>query len=323
MLNSRLVFIFMFLLSILWVSSAQADTGTEGASFLEIPVGARPAAMGSAYSALAADAFAPVWNPAGLGFAPNAEVAGQHLSYLSAIHQESLSYVQPLGTSNSNWRAGFGVSAQYLGSGDVQGSDSLGNANGTFSSHYGAYGLSYGQALGSCLALGVSAKIIEAALSDVSAHAFAADLGSMYRLTDRLTLAGTLTNLGSDVKFLQQPDELPLEFHLGGAYHFSYGTLSTEGIYRKTGFTAARVGAEWNPISALAIRAGYRTDTTRELSALAGFSTGLGLMLWGQELDYAWVPLGELGNTQYFSFVIRWGASDHKNMLPDVEKTLP
>ena len=40
-------------------ASLQASSGTESASFLDIPVGARPAAMGSAYSALATDAYAP------------------------------------------------------------------------------------------------------------------------------------------------------------------------------------------------------------------------------------------------------------------------
>src|SRR5438128_404090 len=56
-------------------------SGTEGASFLEIPVGARPAALGDAYTALATDAYAPLYNPAGLGFSRQTELAGQHISY--------------------------------------------------------------------------------------------------------------------------------------------------------------------------------------------------------------------------------------------------
>ena len=70
--------------------------GTSGASFLDIPVGAGPAALGSAYSALATDAYAPVWNPAGLGSISGNELAGQHLSYLESIHYEFLSFVHPL-----------------------------------------------------------------------------------------------------------------------------------------------------------------------------------------------------------------------------------
>src|ERR1700680_195642 len=56
----------------------RAASGTEGASFLDIPVGGRPAALGSAYSAMATDVYATVWNPAGLGFLRSMEVSGQH-----------------------------------------------------------------------------------------------------------------------------------------------------------------------------------------------------------------------------------------------------
>ena len=63
-------------------SHALASSGTEAASFLDIPVGGRPAALGASYTALASDAYAPVWNPAGLGFLSNTEIAGMHLSYL-------------------------------------------------------------------------------------------------------------------------------------------------------------------------------------------------------------------------------------------------
>src|SRR5437667_2673186 len=77
--------------------SVDASSGTEGASFLDIPVGAGPAALGSAYSALATDAYAPTWNPAGLGPLENNQVAGQHLSYLESIYYEHASFVHPLG----------------------------------------------------------------------------------------------------------------------------------------------------------------------------------------------------------------------------------
>src|SRR5579872_802687 len=71
-----------------FVSPSRASSGTEGASFLDIPVGAGPAALGAAYSALATDAYAPTWNPAGLGFVTDNEFSGQHLSYLESINYE-------------------------------------------------------------------------------------------------------------------------------------------------------------------------------------------------------------------------------------------
>ena len=70
--------------------------------------------MGVAYTAQADDAYAPVYNPGGLGFLPSTQIAGQHLSYLETLHYEFLSAVHPLKGGGA-----LGFAAQYLGSGDI------------------------------------------------------------------------------------------------------------------------------------------------------------------------------------------------------------
>jgi len=47
-----------------------SGVGTNAAAFLEIGVGARAMAMGGAYGAVANDASALYWNPAGIAWAP-------------------------------------------------------------------------------------------------------------------------------------------------------------------------------------------------------------------------------------------------------------
>ena len=295
------------------VAPTQASSGTEGASFLDIPVGAAPAALGSAYSALASDAYAPVWNPAGLGFLGGNEIAGQHLSYLESVNYEFVSFVHPFDAQrHSSIRRGIGVSAQYLGSGDITRTDLDATDspvdNGTFSSHWASYNVSYGQTLGSKLSLGLTGKVINAKIDDVSANAYAADAGALYRYNDKLTLAGTLTNLGSKLKFLSEGDSLPMAFHAGAAYELNSHWLATaEGVYRQSGLGSFHMGGQWRPMEAVSLRVGYKTDTLEGLSALAGFTTGIGIHAWGQEFDYAWAPYGELGNAQYFSLVVRFG----------------
>src|ERR1700761_5544850 len=101
-MNKNIRGIFFVISSLLLPAGAHASVGTEGAAFLEIPVGAGPAAMGSAYSALATDAYAPTWNPAGLGMVDATGVAAQHLSYLDSMNYEYLSVVQPLPESRDN-----------------------------------------------------------------------------------------------------------------------------------------------------------------------------------------------------------------------------
>src|SRR5579859_1599235 len=67
-----------------------AGFGADGADFLRIPVGARPAALGGAYDALAVDPYAAALNPAGLGLAPSAGVATTYLSYLDSASYGAL-----------------------------------------------------------------------------------------------------------------------------------------------------------------------------------------------------------------------------------------
>ena len=311
----KLILLFVFALACtrpLWASSV----GTEGASFLDIPVGAGPAALGSAYSALADDAYAPVWNPGGLGFLDGTQLAAQELVYLQSITYEYGSVAIPLPKSRDCGGAFYcgekslGASIQYLGSGQIAGTTDNDMPTGNFSSHYAAYNLSYGQAfLNDKLGLGVTGKLINAALQDVSANAYAADFGSFYRPSDNLTLAATLMNVGTKLTFINEGDPLPLAFHIGGAYQANADwKLVLEGEYPKTGLASAHMGVEWTPLSMIAVRAGYRTDTLNGLSAVAGLSTGLGLKVWGQELDYAWVPYGDLGDTNYISLVMHFGS---------------
>jgi len=88
-------------------------------------------------------------------------------------------------------------------------------------------------------------------------------------------------------------------------------------VYRKTGLASAHVGGAWRPLESISLRAGYRTDTVKELDPIAGFSAGLGIHLGGQELAYAWVPYGDLGDTQYFSLLVKFGASaeEKRNLI--------
>lgn len=303
-------------------STAHASRGTEGAAFLNIPVGARPAAMGSAYAALADDAYAPVWNPGGLGSVSSLQLAGQHISYLESMRYEFASIAIP-------WRGtkqAFGVSAQYLTSGDIAGTDENGGSIGDYSTHYGAYTLAYGRQWKEGVSFGVAGKAIRASISDVSATAFAADLGGVYRANNHLTYALTLTNLGSRLRFLNDGDALPLTGRAGIAWRaHEQWVLASDVSYRKeAGRADGHLGVEWRPLSAIALRAGYRTETSKELSNVSGVSTGIGLR-WGfAELAYAFLPYGDLGTTQYFSMLLKWGSdpSEKRNLVryPPIRK---
>ncbi len=309
----RAGFVFAFGLYLLARAlPSYGSVGTEGASFLDIPVGARPAALGSSYSALATDAYAPIWNPAGLGFLNSTELAGMHLSYLDTINNEFASFVHPFSPGHA-----IGVSGQYFSPGNSKGTDLSGNPTGDFSGHYAAYSLAYGQSFGESVALGVTGKVIDAQIADVSARAYGFDAGAMYQASRQLRFAAVVANVGTKLNFLDEGDSLPGEFRLGALYTpMEYLNLTAEGVYGFDGLASAHAGIEVMPSQLIAIRAGFRSDTLKNLSGFSGFTTGIGLHLWGQEFDYAWVPLGDLGDTQYFSVVLRFGepAQNQKNL---------
>ena len=68
----------IFLASIL----AQSESGS---IFLLIAPGARAGGMGEAQVAVANDAYASYWNPAGLGFLGGAELAMMHVNWLPGL----------------------------------------------------------------------------------------------------------------------------------------------------------------------------------------------------------------------------------------------
>ncbi len=272
---------------------------------MSIPVGAGPAALGSAYTALATDAYASIWNPAGLGFVEGPQAAAQHLSYLESINYEFFSVAIPIRNGDA-----LGASAQYLGSGSITSLDQSGQNIGSYTDTFGAYSLAYGHAFSDRLSLGITTKLIHVQLNDVHANAFAVDLGSLYKVNRKLNLAVALNNAGSKLTFLSDGDSLPLALHLSAAYApIPHWLFSSEVLIPKGDPAGWHMGIEWRPTSLFSLRTGYRTDTTNDLSALAGFSTGAGINLWGQEFAYAWVPYATLGDTHYFSLLIRFGGS--------------
>ena len=67
----------------------------------------------------------------------------------------------------------------------------------------------------------------------------------------------------------------------------------------------------------ISLRTGYKTETIKGLSPLAGLTVGMGIHVLGQEFAYAWLPYGDLGDTQYFSMLIKFGAreEERKNLI--------
>ena len=259
--------------------------------------------MGSAYSMLAEDAYAPTWNPAGLAFLDSPQLAGMHMMYLESTSYEYGSFVTPLGAGR-----GIGFAMQYFRPGSISGLDVNGNPIGDFNGYYANYTIAFGQSFGKTLGVGFSGNLIRAQIDDISGQAFAGGGGLLFRPNSQWRLAAVLSNAGQKLTLLNTGDSLPLVYRIGAAYHpHPSWTIALEGAQQNKGLTSGHAGVEYETPFGFTFRTGYNTERTRELSALAGLSLGVSMLLWNQDFGYTWLPLGDLGSSHLISLVWHFG----------------
>ncbi|MCM2303764.1 MAG: PorV/PorQ family protein, partial [Elusimicrobia bacterium] len=217
-------------------ASAASSKGTSGAQFLKLGSGARAGAMADAFTAVADDANAAYYNPAGLARLARPQLGGAHSALFQGVSYQTLSFVVPFGRgegrerieTDSNKHA-LGLSIYYLGVGDIErrtGDSTL--PSGTFNAGDSAYAASYAYAPNDRLSLGFTGKYIHQSIDSFSGSAMAADLGVLYRVNPHtekpITLGGSVRNIGNRIGYVaSQTDPLPLTIVAGGAVAVTQG----------------------------------------------------------------------------------------------------
>lgn len=293
-------------LALIMATSAAAR---ETAVFLASGAGARALAMGGAYTAVADDLTAAVWNPAGLAGMPARELAFTHEDRPGRDRFEFAGFAAPtkIGT--------FAVSGRHLSQGGLDGRDSLGRPTGGFSASDTAVELAYGAAPPKGPRLGAAVRYIESRIADVSARGYSVDLGANHRLAvlgpgvARLGLA--IRNLGPKMTFLDEPSPLPLTVAAGAAYALPQG-LTVALDYRSRPHASSSegsLGAEWTRALSKDLAGSLRAgadSSRRDLGGLAVLSLGAGLRLGGVDVAFAWLPGGMLGDSFLYSLGTRF-----------------
>ena len=291
-------------LAVLLVLAAQASWAAETAAFLDIGVGARGLGMGGAYTALADDANALYWNPAGLSKLEKREFTASHAEMFESTRLDFLAYAHP--TSQGTFSAGL----TYLSQGKIDGRDSLGRQTAGFGASDAALSLGYARKL-DFADLGATFKYLRSHIGATEAQGVAADVGAR-RSFDRVSVGVALRNLGPGLKFQDQRNDLPLRLAVGAAYKFAGGHAAAAELVngpRGVG-TDASFGGEYQAVKNLYLRAGYTTQTAitggSGFDAARGMTFGLGLRNEKWSLDYAILPTGELGRSHRFSLGSRF-----------------
>ncbi|MBK6911539.1 MAG: PorV/PorQ family protein [bacterium] len=179
---------------------ALSKVGTTAAPFLNIAVGARAVGMGGAFTAMADDATALYWNPAGIASIEKFEVSLIHTDWLTDLRYDVIGAVLPLQNSDA-----LGAQIQLLTMPDQEVTttqqDEQDGTGYFFSAGSMAMQLTYGRQFTDRFKLGITGKYIREWIWHEAAATSAIDLGSVYR-TDlngmRIGLA--ITNFGGKMQ---------------------------------------------------------------------------------------------------------------------------
>lgn len=298
MMKKCIILVIILLVSSLVEAKTHENVGTCVGQFLKIGVGARPCGMGEAFSAVADDVNAIYWNPAGLTQIKEIQATFMHNEWLHDLRYEFLAYCQPI---NTGVRA---ISITYLRMGDMEGKDKNDNPLGNFGAYDYALNIAYAIPANENLYVGITGKFIQQKIEIKNATAIALDIGILHLVPSKkgLKLAAVLQNLGTSLRFVQKREWLPIIYKIGGSYKKNNFILASDITKPEDNYPRINLGIEYLPISNLAFRLGYNSRNDLD----SGWTFGIGFTLKTLQIDYGFIPYGELDNTHRVSITKRF-----------------
>lgn len=287
---------------------AQDKVGTTGAQFLEIGVSPRADAFGGAFTAVADDASAIYYNPAGLVQLENRQVMVSLIDYPADISYSFVGVAIPVGIGGV---VGFGYYGLDAGEIDVTTHQHPNGVDGwTFGAKDYALSLSYGRFLTDRFSLGVTVKLIDELYEEERATGWAADVGTQYNTGWRnFKITMLLSNFGPDMSFITQDYPLPINFKFGGALDVLDGPghhaiFAIEGSHPADNREKYNVGMEYTFRNFASLRAGQRFEHD-----LGGMSVGGGVHFnisekYKARLDYGYQDFDALSEIHRFALTV-------------------
>jgi hypothetical protein len=213
----------------------QAQVGITAVPFLQIEPDSRSTGMGNTGVAIADNAAAIFWNPAGLAFQNQSQVNLTHANWLPAFNAD-LFYDYLVGTYYIDGIGTIGGHVTFLNLGEQIRTDETGLELGRFNSFEISAGLSYGFRISDNFALGTGLRYIYSSLADGEVggqsinpgSSIGVDLSALYK-TNPFTVANrqanfnlgfNLSNVGPGIQYTDnaQKDPLPTMLRAGWAY---------------------------------------------------------------------------------------------------------
>ena len=320
------LFLTVVFLAAVFIMPAHSDikkVAQTGLQFLKVDVGARSAAMGSAFTLAGNDASSMFYNPAGIAkIKSNFDFFVSRTEWFADINYNAVGLVKNLGNLGS-----VGVSAIYCDYGDdIIGTRVASTEKGfieTGSVDVGAYaiGVSYAKELTNKFTVGGQIKYASEHLGsnimvengpDVEnkVSGFAYDFGTIFYPGFKSFCFGmSIRNFSEQFKYQEYAFQLPLTFSIGFSMdvldflgeHKNPLLVAIDAIHPRDYTERIHVGAEYLFMDMFALRAGYKTNYDEE-GLSAGFGCNYNFGGIGVKLDYAYSDFGVFESVNRFSF---------------------
>lgn len=313
----------------LWGREAQSQlvpvlgaqrAGTASLQFLKIGVGARAAGMGESFIAVANDATALYWNPAGITQFADDQIVLSHTNWLVDVRHQFLGAVFHLTPDDV-----VGISVTSLHTDDMPVTTEVQPfGNGQYF-RFGdlAVGVSYGRRMTSQFSFGGTIRYVEETLDAISMRGFVVDVGTYYWTglgTSRFSAVvsnfgnqqspnGTVSPYGGPSISQFQEFSPPTAFKFGFAFEPMKDesdalTLALQLNHPNDNSENLSFGAEYLWSNTLFLRGGYKLNVDEQ-----SFSGGLGLFTsidaLSLNVDYGYSAFTTLGGVHRVSLLVK------------------
>jgi len=298
--------LFCLLLSALPVSGLAGPDGGLPGSFSRHGVGARALGLAGCFGALADDAGAVYWNPAGLALLAKPELTVNHVSLFMGTSNDYIGYALPFKRFGA-------IGAGYLRqtSGDFEKRDTPFDTPAAFGISNTMLQFAWAvkvppaytrRLLRGQVALGLGIKSVSQRVDTASGSGTGADAALLYRRENGFSLGVAVQNiLAPSVSLVSRSVSFPRVLDIAPAYTRRLGTGLKGTLAARTNYFGGRLhpgaGSEFWYLERYAVRAGIEGR---------GFTLGAGARLYNYQLDYA-VLLHELAASHIISLSLKFG----------------
>jgi hypothetical protein len=288
-----------------------AEANNSPYQFLRYVSSARGAALAGAFTSVANDPSALVYNPATIYTVENKPLSTTFLKHVLDINSGLVTYVHPLDDG-----AKVAGAISYTNYGSFTGADKFGNLTSDFGGHDISAAVYYSDWIDSSLYYGAGAKFIFVNLEQESFLAMAIDAGILYELNERSNIGISILHAGMQLSGIEGVDEsLPLDVRAGINHrlrglpllvNFSFHHLAdNEGDFFSK-FRNFAIGGELYLGEAIRVRLGYDNQVRNYVSldsdkGLSGFTAGVGIILENFNIDYGAAQYGSASTLHRFS----------------------